>query len=93
MKAYRELAVDVGHSDLQELKYPELRHYEPGGKEASLAGKMRTRSKYSQHNKRSPKGMNLPQADYLGGCVSPIATVDVCFFVFTLFVCLFVCSC
>lgn len=65
MKAYRELAVDVGHSDLQELKYPELRHYEPGGKEASLAGKMRTRSKYSHHNKRSPKGMNLPQTDYL----------------------------
>ena len=88
MKAYRELAVDVGHSDLQELKYPELRHYEPGGKEASLAGKMRTRSKYSHHNKRSPKGMNLPQTDYLGGCVSPIATPVATKKTVCLFVCL-----
>ena len=44
MKAYRDLSKEVGRLNLQELKFPE--HYEVGGKETSLAGKMKTRPKH-----------------------------------------------
>ncbi len=47
MKAYSELSKEVGHQKLQELKFSEVKHYQPGGREASLAGKMKTRPRQS----------------------------------------------
>lgn len=46
MKAYRDLSKEVGRLNLQELKFPEVKHYEVGGHETSLAGKMKTRPKH-----------------------------------------------
>lgn len=46
MKAYRDLSKEVGRLNLQELKFPEMKHYEVGGQGTSLAGKMKTRPKH-----------------------------------------------
>lgn len=53
MKAYRDLSKELGREKLQELKFPEVHHYQQGGKEASLAGKMKTRPVRHSHNKSS----------------------------------------
>lgn len=47
MKAYRELSKDVGHQKLQGLTFSEVEHYQPGGREASLAGKMKTKPRHA----------------------------------------------
>jgi hypothetical protein len=46
MKAYRDLSKELGHTSLQELKFPEVKNYEPGGQEPSHVGKLKTRPKY-----------------------------------------------
>ncbi len=48
MKAYKDLSKELRHMNLQELKFPELKQYQPGGKEISLVGKMKTRPKHTR---------------------------------------------
>ena len=68
MKAYKDLSKEVGHLKLQELKFPEVKHYQPGGGETSLAGKMKTRPR-----RRHPASSSLNgHTDYIGESLARI---------------------
>lgn len=74
MKAYRELSKEIGHQKLPEVKFPEVRHYEPGGAEASLVGKVKTRPRrhhrYLYSNSGSPGSASLinSHTEYICEC-------------------------
>ena len=59
MKAYKELSQDIGHQKLPEVKYPEVKHYEPGGTEGSLVGKIKTRPRRHHRYLYSSAGVSL----------------------------------
>ena len=58
MKAYRDLSKELGHTNLQVLKFPEVKNYEPGGMEASHVGKMKTRPKHHCRHYGTSSGAN-----------------------------------
>lgn len=65
MKAYRELSKEISQLNLQEIKFPEVRHYEPARNEASLAGKMKTRRRH-RHNISPGSTHTSSHTDYIG---------------------------